>query len=115
MKYSIGHPWKLIPAAYAQLGKKQDCTRLVSNSLAAAGINFHGLPIEYFKLGYEVSYAQAQPGDLIYYAVGGSNGLAHIAVYVGNGMSIHGGWNGNTVLYRYKYSTCSTPRFIRIK
>ncbi len=107
-------PSYIVNAAYAQLGEKQDCTRLVSDSLLAAGINFHGWPIEYFSLGYEVSYSEARPGDLIYYARGGSRGLAHIAVYVGNGMSIHGGWKGNTVLYRYKYSTCSEPRFIRI-
>ena len=103
----------IVNAAYAQLGEKQDCTRLVSDSLAAAGIYFHGWPIEYFALGYEISASQAKPGDLIYYANGGG-GRAHIAVYVGNGMSIHGGWHGNTVLYRYNYSTASTPRFIRI-
>jgi len=107
-------PSYIVKAAYAQLGEKQDCTRLVSDSLLAAGINFHGWPIEYFSLGYEVPYSQAKPGDLIYYARGGSRGLAHIAVYVGNGMSIHGGWKGNTVLYRCHYSTASTPRFIRI-
>ncbi len=103
----------IVNAAYAQLGEKQDCTRLVSDSLLAAGINFHGWPIEYFSLGYEIPASQAKAGDLIYYANGGG-GLAHIAVYVGNGMSIHGGWHGNTVLYRYNYSTASTPRFIRI-
>lgn len=103
----------IVNAAYAQLGEKQDCTRLVSDSLLAAGINFHGWPIEYFSLGYEIPASQAKAGDLIYYANGGG-GRAHIAVYVGNGMSIHGGWHGNTVLYRYNYSTASTPRFIRI-
>ncbi|MGN1344851.1 MAG: NlpC/P60 family protein [Traorella sp.] len=103
----------IVNAAYAQLGEAQDCTRLVSDSLAAAGIYFHGWPIEYFALGYEVSYSQAKPGDLIYYANGGG-GLAHIAVYVGNGMSIHGGWHGSTVLYSCFYSTASTPHFIRI-
>ena len=107
-------PSYIVNAAYAQLGEKQDCTRLVSDSLLAAGINFHGWPIEYFSLGYEVSYSEARAGDLIYYARGGSRGLAHIAVYVGNGMSIHGGWKGDTVLYRCHYSTASTPRFIRI-
>ena len=106
-------PSYIVKAAYAQLGEKQDCTRLVSDSLLAAGINFHGWPIEYFSLGYEIPASQAKAGDLIYYANGGG-GLAHIAVYVGNGMSIHGGWHGNTVLYRYNYSTASTPRFIRI-
>lgn len=103
----------LVNAAYAQLGRKQDCTRLVSNSLAAAGINFHGWPREYFALGYTVSASQAKAGDLIYYANGG-NGRAHIALYVGNGKAIHGGWGGNTVLYSANYGSCSTPIYIRI-
>ena len=37
---------------------------------------------------------EAGAGDLIYYANGGM-GLAHIAVYIGNGVAVHGGWNGN--------------------
>ena len=31
----------ILSAAYAQLGVNQDCTMLVTNSLAAVGINFH--------------------------------------------------------------------------
>ena len=103
----------LVNAAYAQLGRRQDCTALVSNSLAAAGINFHGWPREYFALGHQVSASQAQAGDLIYYANGG-NGMAHIALYVGNGKAIHGGWGGNTVVYGANYGNCSTPVYIRI-
>lgn len=85
-------------AAYAQLGVSQDCTMLVTNALAAVGINHHGWPDSYFSLGSQVSASQAQPGDLVYYADGGT-GMAHIAVYVGNGQAIHGGWEGGqTVL-----------------
>ncbi len=104
---------KIAAAALAQLGVNQDCTMLVTNSLKAVGIYFHGWPIEYFSLGHEIPFSEAKPGDLIYYANGGT-GLAHIAVYVGDGMSVHGGWHGSTVLYRYNYSTATTPRFIRI-
>ncbi|MGW9402983.1 NlpC/P60 family protein [Arthrobacter sp. NPDC055585] len=81
-------------AAYAQLGVMQDCTMLVTNALAAAGINFHDWPAGYLSLGRTVSAAEAVPGDLIYYADGGM-GLAHIAVYVGNGQAVHGGFFGN--------------------
>lgn len=84
-------------AAYAQLGVSQDCTMLVTNSLAAAGISFHDWPAGYLSLGTTVSAAQAVPGDLIYYADGGM-GMAHIAVYVGNGQAIHGGFNGNSTV-----------------
>ncbi|AXI26353.1 peptidoglycan-binding protein LysM [Gemella sp. ND 6198] len=85
-------------AALAQLGRYQDCTMLVTNALKAVGINFHDWPAGYMKLGTVVPASQAQPGDLIYYANGGI-GLAHIAVYAGNGQAVHGGWYGNqTVL-----------------
>jgi hypothetical protein len=84
-------------AAYAQLGVSQDCTMLVTNSLAAAGISFHDWPAGYLSLGSTVSASQAVPGDLIYYADGGM-GIAHIAVYIGNGQAIHGGFNGNSTV-----------------
>lgn len=88
----------VLNAAYAQLGRRQDCTMLVTNALASAGIQFHGWPAEYYALGHSVSASEARPGDLIYYADGGM-GMAHIALYVGNGKAIHGGWtNGSTVL-----------------
>ena len=85
-------------AALAQLGTFQDCTLLVTNALKAVGINFHDWPAGYMSLGTVVPASQAQPGDLVYYANGGT-GLAHIAVYAGNGQAVHGGWLGNqTVL-----------------
>lgn len=103
----------VVSSAYAQLGRRQDCTALVSNALAAAGINFHGWPSDYFSLGYTVSYSEAKAGDLIYYRNGGT-GKAHIAVYVGNGKAIHGGWNGTTALASAYYGGSSSPVFIRV-
>ena len=82
-------------AALAQVGVSQDCTALASNALAAAGINYHGWPAGYLSLGRTISAAEAQPGDLLYYADGGA-GVAHIAVYIGNGQAVHGGWTGFT-------------------
>lgn len=91
---SSGVAATIAAAARAQLGVTQDCTRLASNALAAAGINFHGWPAGYLSLGRTVSAAEAIPGDLIYYADGGM-GAAHIAVYIGGGQAVHGGFNGN--------------------
>ncbi|HSO91262.1 MAG TPA: NlpC/P60 family protein [Arthrobacter sp.] len=99
-------------AAYSQLGVGQDCTALATNSLAAAGINYHGWPAGYLALGRTVSAAAAQPGDLAYYANGGA-GLAHIAVYVGGGKAIHGGWNGGTTSLQ-SVNVGSGPVFIRV-
>lgn len=80
--------------ALSQVGTIQDCTMLVTNALKSVGINYHDWPAGYMSLGTIVSASEAQPGDLIYYANGGM-GLAHIAVYAGNGQAIHGGWLGN--------------------
>ena len=78
-------------AAMAQIGAFQDCTMLVTNSLAAVGIHFHGAPEEYAALGEWTE--NPVPGYIcIYYG--------HVAIYVGDGMAGHGGWNGyNTILY----------------
>lgn len=102
----------IVAAAYAQLGVSQDCTMLVTNSIAAIGINFRDWPAGYFSLGRTVSAAEAQPGDLAYYADGGM-GLAHIAVYVGNGQAIHGGWGGNQTVLQ-SVNVGSGPVFIRV-
>ena len=102
----------ILSAAYAQLGVMQDCTMLVTNSLAAVGIHFHDWPAGYLSLGHTVSAAEAQPGDLIYYADGGS-GMAHIAVYAGNGQAVHGGYNGNQTVV-FSANVGSGPVFIRV-
>lgn len=102
----------ILSAAYAQLGVMQDCTMLVTNSLAAVGINFHDWPAGYLSLGRTVSAAEAQPGDLIYYADGGA-GVAHVAVYAGNGQAVHGGYNGNQTVV-FSANVGSGPVFIRV-
>ena len=100
-------------AALAQVGRYQDCTMLVTNALKSVGINYHDWPIGYTKLGTQVSASQAQAGDLIYYANGGM-GLAHIAVYAGNGQAVHGGWNGNQTVVNTA-NVGSGAVYIRVK
>ncbi|HAG58883.1 MAG TPA: hypothetical protein DIT15_05020 [Arthrobacter bacterium] len=102
----------ILSAAYAQLGVSQDCTMLVTNALAAVGIHFHDWPAGYLSLGRTVSAAEAQPGDLIYYADGGA-GMAHVAVYAGNGQAVHGGYNGNQTVV-FSANVGSGPVFIRV-
>lgn len=75
-------------AAIAQIGVAQDCTMLVTNSLAAVGINFHGAPIQYTSLGDFTD--NPVPGDICIYE-------GHVALYIGNGKAIHGGFDGMTV------------------
>ncbi len=102
----------VVNAALAQVGKSQDCTMLVTNSLAAVGINFHSAPAGYMQLGTVVSAAEAQPGDIIYYADGGI-GLPHVAIYLGGNQAVHGGWPGDTTVVARVYGG-SGPVFIHI-
>jgi outer membrane biosynthesis protein TonB len=103
---------RIAAAALAQLGRMQDCTMLATNALAAVGVSFHDWPAGYLSLGTTVPASAAVPGDLIYYANGGM-GLAHIAVYIGNGVAVHGGWNGNQTV-TFSANVGSGPVFIRV-
>ena len=102
----------ILGAAQDQIGVNQDCTALVSNSLKAVGINFHGWPADYKSLGTAVSADQAQAGDIAYYADGGA-GVEHVAIYAGNGQAVHGGWNGNQTV-QTTANVGSGPEYIRV-
>lgn len=78
---------RIAQAALAQLGVNQDCTMLVTNSLKAVGINFHGAPERYLSLGEMTN--DPVPGDIVVYS-------GHVAIYIGDGKAVHGGWNGYT-------------------
>ncbi|HET8868368.1 MAG TPA: NlpC/P60 family protein [Agrococcus sp.] len=84
-------------AALAQVGVAQDCTSLVRRAIAAAGLTYTGMG-NLSSLGPVIPMSAASPGDIIYYANGGT-GSAHIAIYIGGGRAVHGGWSGyNTVV-----------------
>lgn len=96
--------------AAAAVNAQTDCTMLATNSLRAAGINFHGWPMNYMALGSVTS--NPQPGDLVLYQSNGF-GQQHIAVYIGNGQAVHGGWNGmGTTIFSVNLPTASAPIFV---
>lgn len=90
----------IVNAAYAELGAYQDCTDLVQNALAGAGLAErrdqggydHG-PYSLRGFGADVTNGEWAPGDIL-----GWPGYPHVAIYIGNGLAIHGGMGGTTVV-----------------
>ena len=94
----------LVSAALAQVGVYQDCTDLVQNSLAAIGLTErrdqggydHGVS-DFFRYGPSIDYVhgttELAPGDLLMWP-----GAPHVAIYIGGGQAVHGGWTGGTTV-----------------
>lgn len=98
----------LLDAARAQLGRGQDCTALVENALRAIGINAGDMgPMGFGAYGHQISPDQAQAGDIM--MRGG-----HVAIYAGNGVAIHGGFNGSTVESTYDANPYNYAVIVRI-
>ncbi len=88
--------------ALAQLGWAQDCTDLAQNALAAAGLTQSRENGGYdmgvgsfasFGTVYGFDASALAPGDILVWP-----GAPHVAIYVGGGQAVHGGWGNNTVL-----------------
>lgn len=80
----------VVDAALAQLGVTQWCTELVQKAVAASG-TFTWTGYGSLSQLKQVPMSEAQPGDILYYADGGI-GLEHVAIYLGDGKAVHGGW-----------------------
>lgn len=93
----------IVNGAFAQLGWAQDCTDLVQNALASIGLvesnnrgNGPDLGVGSFtRFGtvYSFEAGALAPGDILVWP-----NAPHVAVYVGGGQGVHGGWGNNTVL-----------------
>lgn len=93
----------LVNAALAQLGVSQDCTALVENALRAIGYSVGDLnPVQFGAFGPVVNYVhgvtELAPGDILIYNPAGNNHGAHVALYIGGGQAVHGGWTGYTTV-----------------
>ncbi|GAA1343772.1 C40 family peptidase [Arthrobacter roseus] len=82
-------------SAQSQVGQFQDCTALVERALRAAGVAGVGDESPASLLRFGTPTSNPQPGDMVYYSDAGA-GVPHIAVYIGGGNAVHGGWMGNT-------------------
>lgn len=102
----------IVDSAKSQVGTIQDCTALAEKALQAAGVSGVGdeSPESLMEFGTQVS--NPQPGDLVYYADGGA-GVAHNAIYIGDGKAVHGGWEGNQTVVE-SVDIGSGPVFYRV-
>lgn len=80
----------------AGIGGSFVCDDLAEQALAAGGISYSELR----SSGTVYPYAQAQPGDLlIYKAIPGTGVSGHVAIYIGNGMAVHGNFERVTTIF----------------
>ena len=64
---------------------------------------------------YEVSLLEAMPGDELRFANNGY-GQPHVATYIGNGLAVHGGFNGlNVTIFDALTPIASIPKVYRYK
>ncbi len=66
-----------------------DCSGLVKNCFAAAGVRLPRRAGEQATVGQDVPLDQLQPGDRLYFSV--KHQFDHTAIYLGNGYFIHAG------------------------
>ena len=94
------------------------CTQVVQMALANAGVSdaYQLWPDQYCNMyGYYTD--NPQPGNLIYYNNGG-RGVDHIAIYIGNGMAVHGNYwidgTSYTVIEKANIPGAGTPQYIQV-
>lgn len=100
----------LVNAALAQLGWGQDCTAMVENALRAIGYSVGDVGVTGFDgYGTVVRSGGYAPGDILVWP-----GQPHVAIYIGNGQAVHGGFNGTTVVDSYRSMDAEPAYVVRV-
>ncbi|MET8869761.1 C40 family peptidase [Nonomuraea sp. NPDC004580] len=76
-----------------------DCSGLVQWAYAQAGVRMPRVTHQQWVTGPQVPYAQAQPGDLLFWRNDPTNPayISHVAIYWGNGKMLHAPRTGDVV------------------
>ncbi|MEV4803591.1 C40 family peptidase [Nonomuraea sp. NPDC049421] len=76
-----------------------DCSGLVQWAFAQAGVRMPRVTHQQWVTGPQVPYAQAQPGDLLFWRNDPTNPayISHVAIYWGNGKMLHAPRTGDVV------------------
>lgn len=88
-----------------------DCSGLVQFSYAAAGIRMPRTTSQLWTATDTVSKRELQPGDLLFFNVGGK--MAHVGMYVGGQKFVHAPSSGKTVTVASLTSSYYDKAFVR--
>ncbi len=83
-----------------------DCIGFVRYVYAQHGVSIGGYTTSVLSVGRQVSYSQAQSGDILYWP-------GHVAIYAGNGQNV-GAWNESMGTTTGPNSWLGTPTVIRV-
>ena len=83
-----------------------DCIGFVRYVYAQHGVSIGGYTTSVLSVGRQVSYSQAQAGDILYWP-------GHVAIYAGNGQNV-GAWNESMGTTTGPNSWLGTPTVIRV-
>jgi cell wall-associated NlpC family hydrolase len=98
LEYDLPHmtddQWAVVDFALDQIGEPYvwgsagpgswDCSGLMLGSYAEIGINLPHNAAAQWDMVAHISEDELQPGDFVFY-----NGLAHVGMYIGNGLVVH--------------------------
>ena len=70
------------------LTKGADCSGFVLSVFKNYGITLPHYSKSQSNYGTEISYKDAQPGDLLFYGSSASS-ISHVAIYIGDGQIVH--------------------------
>ena len=76
-----------------------DCSGLVYYVLKHFGLSPNRTPEGLYGQGSFVGKAELEPGDIVFFANTGGNGITHVGIYAGDGQFIHSPNSRSTVSY----------------
>lgn len=76
-----------------------DCSGFTQYIYGQCGISLSRTAASQAKNGTEVSKAELQPGDLVYFSYYGGSSIEHVGIYIGNGQFIHAANSKRGIVY----------------